>query len=357
MLKIALVAPFEEQVPPKKYGGTELVVYNLTEELTKLGHDVTLFASGDSNTSAKLVKCTPKAIRRIRASSNARVNAALTSGGLIKILETMHTEHFDIVHNHMGWPMFPLVQYISAPIVTTLHNSLKKQYPRYYEEIYMHNQYKNMPLVSISKSQKRGLSGYNFIGTVYNGIKVENFSFNPRPKDYLLFFGRMSPEKGPEQAINIARRTNSKLIMFGKINSFERNYFRKVLKPQIDGKQIVFLGEVPSNSKQKIKLIQNARATLSPLKWDEPFGLINLESMACGTPVITINRGSSPELIVNGKTGYLCGSIKEMAEKVGQINKINRLDCRKHVEKNFSAAKMTQGYLKIYENILKQSAK
>lgn len=352
MLKIALVAPFEERVPPKKYGGTELVVYNLAEELVKMGHDVTLFASGDSATSAKLVKCTTKGIRSIRASSNPRINAALTYGGLLKALKAFTNTQFDVIHNHLGWPFFPLTPYLNAPVVTTLHNSLRKQYARYFEEIYMYNQFVKMPLISISKSQKHGLSGYNFVGTVHNGVQIEKFPFKPNSKDYLLFLGRLSPEKGPEQAISIAKKTGHKLIMVGKVNSFERDYFRQKVKPLIDGKQIVFLGEVTSDSKTKVRLLQNAKALLAPIKWDEPFGLVSVEAMACGTPVITIDRGSSPEIVVDRKTGYLCNSFKEMAERVGAISQIKRIDCRHHVERSFSSSHMAKGYLKIYQKIL-----
>jgi len=352
MLKIALVAPFEEPVPPKKYGGTELVVYNLAEELVKLGHDVTLFASGDSKTSAKLVACTPKSIRSVRASHNARVNAALTYSGLMKALDVMRDEKFDIVSNHMGWPFFPLVQYLKSPVVTTLHNSLRKQYPRFYEEIYMYNQYKNMPLISISNSQSRSLKEYNFISTIYDGIQVEKFPFNAKADDYLLFFGRMSPEKGPEEAIKMAKKTGHKLIMAGKINSFERSYFRQKIKPQIDGKQIQFLGEVGRESKIKVRLYQHAKALLAPLRWDEPFGLVSVEAMACGTPVITMNRGSSPEIMVDGKTGYLCHSFKEMTARISDLDKIKRADCRKHIEQNFTAKIMAKRYVDVFEQYI-----
>lgn len=350
-MKIALVAPFEETVPPKKYGGTELVVYNLAEELVKLGHNVTLLASGDSRTSAKLVSCVPRAIRKFKEAQNARINAAYTYGGLVEAIDVLHTKRFDIVHNHMGWPFFAIKSCVRAPLITTLHNSLKDEYARSHEEKHMYGLYKGTPLVSISKSQRKPFPEFNFIGTVYNGIQVERFSFNAKPDDYLLFFGRFSPEKGPLEAIDIARKTGHRLIMAGKINDFEKEYFNKILKPHIDGKQINFVGEVGHTT--KVKLFKNARAVVAPLRWDEPFGLVNIEAMACGTPVITINRGSSPEIIIDGKVGYLCNNVRQMIKRVGDIDKIDRAACRQHVEQHFTAKQMAEAYLKIYQKIIK----
>lgn len=345
-----MLAPFEEAVPPKKYGGTERVVYNLAEELVGLGHDVTLFASGDSQTSARLVSCVPSAIRKLKEAQNARVNVAYTYSGLVEAINVLQAEHFDIVHNHMGWPFFPLKSFVTAPVLTTLHNSLKDDYARSYEERHMYGLYKNMPLVGISKSQCKPFPKFNFVGTVYNGIQVERFAFNAKPDDYLLFFGRLSPEKGPTQAIEIAKKTGHRLIMAGKINDFEEEYYHKTLKPLIDGKKISFIGEV--GHADKVKLFKNARAVLAPLQWDEPFGLVNIEAMACGTPVITINRGSAPEIIIDKQVGYLCGSVEGMIRRVGDIGKIDRAACRRHVQQHFTARHMAEAYLEIYKKTI-----
>jgi glycosyltransferase involved in cell wall biosynthesis len=344
-MKIALLAPFEEPVPPKKYGGTELVAYNLAEELTKMGHDVTLMASGDSVTSAKLAKCTPAAVRTQRAARNNLTRIAYNYQGLAVAIELINKGKFDIVHNHIGWQALLFGNIIEAPIVTTLHGTLADP-----TENQMYKAYKGTPFISISDSQRRHSKILNYVGTVYNGIDTDAFDYSEKPGEYLAFLGRICPEKGPVYAIEIAKLTGHKLIIAAKVDPVDEKYFEQVVEPLVDGEQIQFIGEIDHAG--KVELLKNAKALLSPLQWDEPFGLVNTEAMACGTPVIAINRGSMPEIIIDGKTGYLCSNIDEMVDRVGQLDGISRRDCRQHVETNFSSRLMAERYLKIYEDTI-----
>lgn len=345
MLKIALVAPFEEPVPPKTYGGTERIVYNIAEELVALGHDVTLFASGDSKTSAKLEACVPKAVRVLSEARNPNIRQGLHYQGLATALTKLSQSRFDIVHNHFGWQLLLFKDLIAAPIVTTLHGILSEPTERY-----MHTLLKNEPFISISKSQRRHNTHLRYIATVYNGIRVSRFKFEANPQNYLVFLGRIHPHKGPEHAIQIARRTGNRLIIAAKIDPFEQHYFDTKIAPLIDDQQIQFVGEV--NHAQKVRLLKNAKAMISPIQWDEPFGITTIESLACGTPVLALNRGAMPEILINNQTGFLCKNVNEIVKRVGDIGKIDREVCRSHVENHFSAQRMTQGYLKAYERVI-----
>lgn len=344
-MKIAILAPFEEPVPPIKYGGIELVVYNLAEELHEIGHGITLLASGDSHTSAKLAQCVPKAIRTLKLARNQKTRVALNYQGLAKAIEFINSGNFDIVHNHFGWPFLLFSKSINCPIVTTLHGTLADP-----TEKLMYSEYKESAFISISDSQRKHNSELNYIATVYNGINVSTFDYSDKPLDYLAFLGRISPEKGPSYAIEIAKKTNRRLIIAAKIDPVDEQYFEDKIKPLIDGDQISFIGEIGHSD--KVKLLKNARVLLSPLQWDEPFGIVNIEAMACGTPVIAINRGSMPEIIVNEKTGYLCSSIDEMIDRLPSIDKISRSACRRHVEENFSSKLMAERYLTTYQQVI-----
>jgi glycosyltransferase involved in cell wall biosynthesis len=343
-LRIALLAPFEEPVPPKKYGGTELVVYNLTEELVALGHDVTLIASGDSTTSAKLAPAVDQAIRVLSRARNPKTRTALKYQGLANTLSIIMNGNFDILHNHYGWELLMFKKLLKCPIITTLHGTLVDP-----TEQEMYSLYKDMSFVSISDSQRRHGPHLNYLGTVYNGIQVDRFKFNDKPQDYLAFLGRITPEKGPVYAIEIARKTNQRLIIGAKIDPVDKSYFEQIVEPLIDGDQIKFIGEVDHPA--KVELLSNARALISPLQWDEPFGLVNIEALASGTPVISINRGSMPEIIETGKVGFLCSNIDEMINRVADIDTIDRRACRDHVEKNFTSQVMATQYSKIYNKL------
>jgi len=346
-LKIALLAPFEEPVPPRQYGGTERVVFNIAEELIKLGHDVTLLASGDSRTSAKLEACVDKAVRVLPESVIPAIRQGLSYAGLSKALFIVSNNGFDILHNHYGWQFLLFRDLFSCPVVTTLHGTLAEP-----TENYMHNRFREEPFVSISDSQRKHSPKLNYVATVHNGIQVDRFTFNNKPKNYLAFLGRIHPQKGPEYAIKIAKLSKQKLIMAAKIDPLEIDYFKREIEPLIDGKQIQFIGEV--DHKGKVELLRNARALLSPIQWDEPFGLTNIESLACGTPVISMNRGSLPEIIINGEYGYLCSTITDAVNAVSKIDAISRSKCRKYVEENFSAKLMAEKYLEAYKKVLRK---
>jgi glycosyltransferase involved in cell wall biosynthesis len=344
-MKIALLAPFEETVPPVKYGGIELVVYSLAEELKKMGQDVTLLASGDSHTSTKLAKCVPKAIRTLKQARNQRTRVALNYQGVARAIEIINEGDFDIVHNHLGWEPLLFKNSINSPLVTTLHGTLADP-----TEKLMYDQYKESTFISISDSQRRHGPSLNYVATVHNGIDVGSFDYSDKPGDYLAFLGRISPEKGPAYAIEIAKKTGQRLVIAAKIDPLDEQYFDAFIEPLVDGEQISFIGEI--GHKAKVELLKNARALLSPSQWDEPFGLVNIEAMACGTPVVAINRGSMPEIIINNKTGYLCSNIDEMIDSIDRIDMINRFDCRKHVEENFSSGLMAERYLKVYNQLV-----
>ncbi|HUD05295.1 MAG TPA: glycosyltransferase family 4 protein [Candidatus Saccharimonadales bacterium] len=342
-MKIALVAPIEEKVPPYKYGGTEVVIFNLVEELIKQGHDVTLLASGDSITSAKLIACSETAVRQ-QLEDNPRGWYLSQIEGLRIAAEAVKAEKFDIVHNHCDWPFLILSGlFKDQPVVTTIHN------PTLYSK-QVQKAYGNQHFISISNSQRRQIPFLKTVTTIYNGIDVDAFEYNAKPQQYLSFLGRICPDKGPKQAIEIAKRSGHRLIIAAKIDVLDQKYYRDVIKPLIDGEQITFIGEIGHD--QKVNLLKNAKALLSPIQWEEPFGLTNIEAMACGTPVIAQNRGSMPEIIVSGKTGYLCKSVDEMIERLEDIPKLKRLDCRLHIQNNFSAHLMANEYIKAYKKII-----
>ncbi len=344
-MKIAILAPFEESVPPAKYGGTELVVYNLIEQLIKMGHEVTLLASGDSKTSAKLEAVFPQSIRLLPESQDIRQRDALKYMGIGKVVSFLKRNKFDIIHNHIGWRLLPFQEVIESPVITTLHGPLDVPY---HQKVY--GAYSTSKFVSISLNQRLPMSQLNFIANVYNGIEVEKFEFNETPKDYFAFLGRMSPEKGPGQAIEIAKKAGVKLLMAAKVDAVDKEFFENKVRPLIDGDQIQFIGEV--NHNEKVKFLKNAKALIAPIQWEEPFGLFFIEAMACGTPVVTMKRGSVSEIVVNGKTGFICEDIDEASEKIKSIGKIERIDCYNHVKENFSAEKMAEEYTKVYVKVL-----
>ncbi len=344
-MKIIQISPFEESVPPKKYGGTELVVYNLTQELVRKGHEVHLIASGDSRSDAKLLPVFPKSLRRYPSTQDMRARDALKYMGIGKVLELLKNTGADIIHNHIGWRLLPFAAFFGAPCVTTLHGPLDPDYQKLVYGAYASSNY-----VSISNSQRVPLKKLNYAGTVYNGIDIKKFKYSDKGGDYFAFLGRMSPEKGPVQAIKLAKKAGIKLVMAAKVDAVDNSYFTKEVKPLIDGKQISFIGEVGHND--KVKLLRNARALLAPIQWREPFGLFFIEAMACGTPVITNKLGSAPEIIKNGETGFVADNEAQLLSAVRGISNISRADCRKRVERFFTSEKMTEGYEEIYRKLI-----
>jgi glycosyltransferase involved in cell wall biosynthesis len=344
-MKIIQLSPLEETVPPKKYGGTELVVFNLCEELVKMGHEVYLLAAGDSTTSAKLIPVFPKSIRKLKEAHDIKVREALKFIGIGKILDLLKGLRADVIHNHIGWRMLPFLSQIGAPNVTTLHGPLDIRYQQY-----VYGKFPDSPYVTISNSQRRPFDKLNFAATVYNGIDFDKFEYSEKPGGYFAFLGRMSPEKGPVQAIKIAKIAKAKLVMAAKVDAVDEAFFNKEVAPLIDGKQIKFLGEV--GHAQKVKLLKGARALLAPIQWREPFGLFFVEAMACGTPVIAYDMGSAKEIVADGKTGFVVKTEPEFLNAVKRLDEIKRSDCRERVKNNFTSRIMAENYLKVYRKLI-----
>lgn len=340
-MKIAQISPLVERVPPPAYGGTERIVGLLCDELVRRGHDVTLFASGDSVTLAKLESVHPRALRHDPSVKEYGIYDMLQ---LAKIYD--RADEFDIIHSHVGCLSLPYASLVKTPTVHTLHGIFTPDNEKLFQYA------RNQPYVSISNSQRDPRLNLNCVATVYNGLDPKIYDFYPQPQNppYLAFLGRFSPEKGPHLAIEIAKRTGWTLKMAGKIDRVDREFFEQEIEPQIDGKQIQFLGE--ANHAQKTVLMGNAVATLFPITWREPFGLVMIESMAVGTPVIAINLGSASEVIVHGKTGFLCNSVEEAVAAIGKVGNLNRYDCRQQVLDNFSVKTMVDGYEAVYRDLI-----
>lgn len=342
-MRIAQVAPLWERVPPPAYGGIELVVGLLTDELVRRGHEVTLFASGDSITLAKLESVHPQAMRLDPKIKEYGVYEMLQ---LSKVYE--RAQEFDVIHSHMGCAALPYANFVKTPTVHTLHGIFTPDN----EKLFAYA--RRQPFVSISNSQREDRLELNCLATVYNGIDPAIYDFKPQPQDppYLAFLGRLSPEKGPHLAIEIAKRAGWQLKLAGKVDVVDRDYYAEKIEPLIDGEQIQYLGE--ANHEQKCKLMSNAVATLFPITWREPFGLVMIESMATGTPVIAMRMGSTPEIVADGRTGFLCDSVEECVAALDRIGEIDRQACRDHVMANFSVQRMVDGYEAVYHQLLEQ---
>jgi glycosyltransferase involved in cell wall biosynthesis len=344
-MKIAVLAPFEESVPPKKYGGTESVVYNLIVELVALGHDVTMFGTGDSNVPCKVVPIFPHTIRSIEPyASDMQMRDAAKFLGIGKVLAHLENEQFDIIHNNLGWRFLLFAKTFHMPLVTTLHNPISKG-----QEQMGFLAYPDLQFVSISDNQRKPLPELQYVKTVYNGIDLDMYPFSETHDGYLFFLGRMSQEKGVKEAIDVAKKTNRRLLIAAKVDLVDEPYYEMV-KPFIDGKQIMMLGEI--TGAEKTKLLQQATALVSPIQWEEPFGLVAIEAMSCGTPVLGMARGAYPEIITPGRNGFLATTVDEMITQVGQIASIDRHACRKTVEERFTRRHMAEEYVRVYEKIL-----
>lgn len=341
-MRIAQIAPLWEKVPPPAYGGTELIVSLLTDELVRRGYDVTLFATANSETLATLESCANKPLRQMGVSeSEYHVYEQME---LSKVFS--QAQDFDLIHSHVGYAAFPYANLSKTPVVHTLHGTIPPQL----EAIFKQHAQQNF--ISISDSQRRSELGLNYVGTVYNAIASEKFQFHPEPKQppYLAFLGRMSPEKGPHLAIRIAKQSGQQLKMAGKVDPVDQAFFDREIAPQIDGEQIQFLGE--ANHEAKNALLGGAMATLFPITWREPFGLVMIESLACGTPVIAMAMGSAPEIIIHGENGFLCNTVAEAVNVVPEVKYISRRNCRAYVEQTFNVKRMTDGYESIYQMLL-----
>lgn len=339
-MRIAHIAPPWIQVPPHTYGGTELVISWLCDELVRKGHEVTLLATGDSKTKAKLVPIWPKSLWK----ANLRAPHAVFSLLYEKLISLQGS--FDIIHDHCEWYTTTYTKFLKAPVVTTLHHPLNE------ETIILYKKFPNINFVAVSKNQKRSGPGINIVKTIHHGLPVEKYQFNPKPKNYLLWLSKITREKGIAEAIDIAKLSGENLIISGNIPPEGGDYFDFRIKPLIDGKKIQFVGA--SDFSKKIELFKNAKAFLFPVKRPEPFGLVVIEAMACGTPVIAFKHGSLPELIEEGKTGFLVNSVEDACQSLKKIDKLSREYCREYVKKNFNLKRMVNRYEKLYKKILKQ---
>jgi glycosyltransferase involved in cell wall biosynthesis len=339
-MKIAQVAPLYESVPPKYYGGTERVVSYLTEELVRQGHEVTLFASGDSVTRARLVAPCPRSLRLDEQCVDQLAHH-------IMLLEQVFRQAsaFDLMHFHIDYMHFPLSVRQCIPHVTTLHGRLDIP-----DLVPLYQTFPTMPMVSISEAQRAPLPWLNWRGTVYHGLPEDLYTFQDTPGTYLAFLGRISPEKGVEQAITIAQRVGMPLKIAAKVDQADRNYFEEVVQPLLDDSLVQCVGEVGEGKKDDF--LGQAYALLFPIEWPEPFGLVMIEALACGTPVIAYRQGSVPEVLEDGITGYIVGGIEEAVQAVAQVPAISRTRCRKVFQERFSVSRMAQDYLRIYWQLL-----
>jgi glycosyltransferase involved in cell wall biosynthesis len=343
LLRVAQVAPLVETVPPESYGGTERIVSYLTEELVRLGHDVTLFASGDSTTKAKLVPVSERSLR-----SDPNVTDPL-SRIILEIEEVLkRSESFDFVHFHDGYLHFPLSRRLQIPSVTTMHGRMDLP-----DLVPVFREFSEMPLVSISDQQRKPLPFANWIATVQHGIPEELYSFRSDPEDYVAFVGRICPEKRPDRAIEIAKRVEMPLKIAAKVDKVDEQYFETEIKPLLDSSLIEFIGEV--NEPEKNVLLGGARALLFPIDWPEPFGLVMIESLACGTPVIAFDCGSVPEVLEDRKTGFIVKNVSDSIKALQNIGIISRRTCRNEFERRYTSTRMADNYLKTFQK-LRQSA-
>lgn len=348
-MRIAQIAPLAEAVPPKLYGGIERVVSYLTEELVRLGHDVTLFASADSETAARLVACAPRALRLDPAVRDPLAPLAL-------MLERVRAraEEFDILHFHLQHVHLPLFRPLARRTVTTLHG--RADLP---ELVALYREFSEMPLVSISSAQRRPLGFANWVGTVHHGLAAEVCPFNPALNHsarggYFAFLGRVSPEKGLERAIEVARRAGVRLRIAARIDAADEEHFEREIVPLLAAPGMEFIGEV--NEAQKPAFLGNATALLFPIDWLEPFGLSMIEAMSCGTPVIAWRHGSVPELVEDGRSGFIVDSIEDALAALDQAARLDRLGVRTRFEERFSAARMAQDYLSVYRALGRRRA-
>ena len=339
-MRIAQIAPLHEAVPPKLYGGTERVVSFLTEALVDLGHDVTLFASGDSITSAKLEPCWPRALRL-----DPSIRDPIAPHMLLMEAARCRADEFDVMHFHMDYWPFSMFSRQRTPFVTTLHGRLDLT-----ELQPIFDRFPNVPVVSISDSQRRPLPQARFVSTVHHGLPAELLT--PRQaggQDYLAFLGRIAPEKGPDRAIRIARACGLPLKIAAKVDRVDQAYFDAVIRPMIAEGGVEMIGEI--NDAQKPEFLSGAIGLLMPIDWPEPFGLVMIEAMACGTPVIAFNRGSVPEIVEDGTSGFIVEDEQGAIGAVRKLGQLSRETVRSRFDARFTSKRMATDYLDIYRSL------
>ncbi len=338
-MRIAQVAPLSESVPPKQYGGTERIVSYLTEELVHQGHDVTLFASGDSVTRARLVAPCRRSLRRSDGCIDRMAHHVLM---LEQVSQRAH--EFDVVHYHIDYLHFPLSRRALIPHVTTLHGRLDIP-----DLVPLYEQFRDMPVLSISNAQRKPLPWVNWQATIYHGLPEDLFRFRPKPGSYLAFLGRISPEKRVDRAIEIAKRAGIPLKVAAKVDPVDKDYFERAVEPLLRSAVVEYVGEI--SDEEKDQFLGNAYALLFPIDWPEPFGLVMIEAMACGTPVIAYDGGAVSEVIEEGRTGFIVKEVEGATEAVRRVPQLSRVRCRQVFEKRFTAARMASNYLQAYERV------
>jgi len=336
-MKIAQVAPLYEAVPPKLYGGTERVVAHLTDALVDLGHEVTLFSSADARTKATLAPVRNQAIRLDPAPLKSDLAAHLSMLGEVRRLQ----DRFDVIHFHVDMVHFPFFEAIAPRTITTLHGRLDlSDLPEVYRR------WPKYPLVSISDCQRAALPFANWVGTVYHGIPQTLFAASATSRGYLAFLGRISPEKGPDRAIAIAKRLGMPLKIAAKVDQADLVYFETQIRPLLDDPLIEFVGEISDG--QKAEFLGGAEALLFPIQWPEPFGLVMIEAMACGTPVVAYSQGAAIEVVDDGVTGFLVENEEQAALAVARARTLDRREIKRRFDRRFSAVTMARGYLDLY---------
>ena len=342
-MRIAQVSPLFESVPPRTYGGTERIVSYLTEELVAQGHEVTLFASGDSVTAAQLIAARKRALRLDNVFDPLAHHYVM----LEEVFE--RASRFDIIHFHTDYLHFPLARRHPVPHLTTLHGRLDIP-----DLMPLYKKFSQMPVVSISNAQRKPLPRANWQGTVYHGLPVDLYDCREKAGEYLAFVGRISPEKRLDRAIEIAARFGMRLLIAAKTDAADRDYMEQVIRPMLGNSSAEFIGEIGESEKKQF--LANAYALLFPIDWPEPFGLVIIEAMACGTPIIAYRCGSVPELIQEGVTGYIVDDIDGALQALAGVPAFDRRRCRRVFEERFTASRMAEDYLNVYRRVIKASA-
>ncbi|HEX4211671.1 MAG TPA: glycosyltransferase family 4 protein [Candidatus Binataceae bacterium] len=343
-LRIAQLAPLYERIPPKLYGGTERIVSYITEELVRRGHEVTLFAAGDSSTAARLEPGCPESLRLI---GKPEQGVFLQLPMISDAYEGAAAGRFDIIHSHIDYWAFPLAELTAVPSIATMHGrlDLPDLWPIY-------RRYSAVPVVSISDSQRLPLPTLNWQATVYHGLPRDLHTFSPGPGKYLAFLGRISPEKRPDIAIAAARRAGLPLKIAAKVDAVDRVYFKQEIEPLLAPPEIEYIGEL--NEQEKTAFLGDALALLFTIDWQEPFGLVMIEALACGTPVIARRCGSVPEIIEDGLTGFIANDVNDIVAAIRRISELSRRQCREVFEKRFTAETMADNYERVYRKLIEK---
>jgi len=343
-MKIAQVAPLRESIPPQRYGGTERVISYLTEELVRLGHDVTLFAAGDSSTSATLSAACPSSLRSTPKISCPEAPFSI----LLERAFGTYAGDFDLIHSHLDFMGFPLARRCRTPVITTVYSRLDLP-----ELIPAFEWFPELPLVSISNAQRSWIPGANWQRTIYPGLPRDLYSMHPNPGRYLAYLGRISPGRGVEHAIELAKRTDMPIRIAAKVDRMDQEYFEHIA-PLFEHPLVEYVGEITDDEKRDF--LGEAYALTCPYEWPEPFGLAPIEALACGTPVLAYRRGGIPEIVDHAATGYLCDTLEEMVHTVAWVPNLDRVRCRAAFEKRFTVERMAQEYLSVYHRSVHKEA-